>query len=300
MAVRSLAYIRVRARDLGAWRRFGEGVMGAAVSAESTETRLLLRMDDRPWRFAVEKGDEDRVVAAGLDIPSEAGFEETLARLAAQGVQIMRGDAAGARQRSVAGYASCCDPGGNPLELCWGNTVLGTPFISPAGVSGFVTGEMGMGHVVLPTTAYEASRAFYKELLGFGDSDEMRVHFPGGPEAGLGISFMHATGPRHHTVAVGEFPSPTGLIHAMVEVPTIDDVGLALDRAMASGVHISSTLGRHTNDKMLSFYMRTPSGFDIEYGCGGVQCLDWSTVTPTITVKEDLWGHKWDFGGQAA
>ena len=155
---------------------------------------------------------------------------------------------------------------------------------------------MGFGHVVLPTDRYDETRAFYKDLLGFGDSDEMRVHFPGAPERGLGMSFMHASGPRHHTVAVGEFPAPSGLIHTMVEVPTIDDVGLAFDRAVAAGTHISATLGRHTNDKMLSFYMRTPGGFDIEYGCGGEQYHDWSTVTPTFTIKEDLWGHKWDFG----
>jgi 3,4-dihydroxy-9,10-secoandrosta-1,3,5(10)-triene-9,17-dione 4,5-dioxygenase len=29
------------------------------------------------------------------------------------------------------------------------------------------------------------------------------------------------------------------------------------------------TLGTHTDDRMTSFYLRTPSGFEIEYGCGG-------------------------------
>ena len=157
-----------------------------------------------------------------------------------------------------------------------------------------------MGHVVLPTTCYAETCAFYCDLLGFGPSDEMRVRFPGAPDAGLGLMFMHAAGPRHHVVAVGEFPSPTGLIHAMVEVATIDEVGLALDRAMAAGHHISATLGRHTNDRMISFYVRTPSGFDIEYGCDGWQCEDWSRFTPTFTIKEDLWGHQWDFGGTPA
>jgi 3,4-dihydroxy-9,10-secoandrosta-1,3,5(10)-triene-9,17-dione 4,5-dioxygenase len=47
---------------------------------------------------------------------------------------------------------------------------------------------------------------------------------------------------------------------------------------------------------MISFYMRTPSGFDIEFGCGGEQTADWTAVTPTFTIKEDLWGHTWDFG----
>jgi 3,4-dihydroxy-9,10-secoandrosta-1,3,5(10)-triene-9,17-dione 4,5-dioxygenase len=81
----------------------------------------------------------------------------------------------------------------------------------------------------------------------------------------------------------------------MVEVATLDEVGIALDRALAAGTHISSTLGKHTNDKMVGFYMRTPSGFDIEYGFGGIR-PDWNNFTPTFTIKEDLWGHKWDFG----
>ena len=47
---------------------------------------------------------------------------------------------------------------------------------------------------------------------------------------------------------------------------------------------------------MVSFYMRSPGGFDIEYGCGGIQ-PDWTRFTPTISIKEDEWGHQWDFGG---
>lgn len=296
MGVRSLAYIRVESRDLEAWRRFGEQVVGAAVASGSDDAALLLRLDGRPWRFRIEKGDQDRYLCAGLECPSETDWQETIERLRDAGVAITEGDAGGAKLRHVRGYATLADPSGNAIELVWGNIVAGTPFVSPVGVPAFVTGEMGFGHVVLPTNCYDATRSFYKDLLGFGDSDEMRVHFPGAPEQGLGMSFMHAAGPRHHTVAVGEFPAPTGLIHTMVEVPTIDDVGMALDRALAAGVHISSTLGRHTNDKMISFYMRSPTGFDIEFGCGGEQTDDWTKVTPTFTIKEDLWGHKWDFG----
>jgi 3,4-dihydroxy-9,10-secoandrosta-1,3,5(10)-triene-9,17-dione 4,5-dioxygenase len=295
MAVRSLAYIRVQSRDLSAWKNFAEDVVGASASFEDGSESLLLRIDARPWRFRIEKADTDRYICAGLECAGEADYRAVLDRVRGAGVPVTEGDQAGTRQRHVQAFAIFNDPAGNAIELCWGNTVAGTPFVSPVGVPGFVTGELGFGHVVLPTQNYEETRAFYKDLLGFGDSDEMRVHFPGAPEQGLGMSFMHATGPRHHTVAVGEFPAPSGLIHTMVEVPSIDDVGLAYDRAIAAGAHISATIGRHTNDRMLSFYVRTPGGFDIEYGCDGAQFPDWSVVTPTFTIKEDLWGHKWDF-----
>jgi 3,4-dihydroxy-9,10-secoandrosta-1,3,5(10)-triene-9,17-dione 4,5-dioxygenase len=296
MSVRSLAYIRVQSCDLSAWRHFAENIVGASTSLHNDDQTLLVRIDARPWRFRIEQGDTERYVCAGLECKGEADYLAVLDRVRSSGVAITEGDAAATRERHMQAFASFDDPAGNGIELCWGNTVAGTPFVSPVGVTGFVTGEMGFGHVVLPTQKYQETRAFYKDLLGFGDSDEMRVHFPGAPDQGLGMSFMHAAGPRHHTVAVGEFPAPSGLIHTMVEVPTIDDVGLAYDRAVAAGTHISSTMGRHTNDKILSFYMRTPSGFDMEYGCGGAQFPDRSAVTPTFTIKEDLWGHKWDFG----
>src|SRR5699024_5308720 len=75
--------------------------------------------------------------------------------------------------------------------------------------------------------------------------------------------------PRHHSLAFTPFPNPTGIIHLMVEVGSADDVGLALDRALRRKVKMSASLGRHVNDKMLSFYMKTPGGFDCEYGCEG-------------------------------
>ena len=55
MAVRSLAYICIQARDLDAWRRYAEDVLGAAIAPESTADLLLVRFDGRPWRFRIER-----------------------------------------------------------------------------------------------------------------------------------------------------------------------------------------------------------------------------------------------------
>ena len=57
--------------------------------------------------------------------------------------------------------------------------------------------------------------------------------------------------------------------HFMVELGSLDDVGQGYDLAQIENERIAYTLGRHTNDHMTSFYMRTPSGFFIEYGWGG-------------------------------
>ncbi|MEY2973194.1 MAG: hypothetical protein RI886_971, partial [Pseudomonadota bacterium] len=84
---------------------------------------------------------------------------------------------------------------------------------------------------------------------------------------------------------------PSGLIHTMVEVQKVDEVGYALDRALKKDIHISSTMGRHVNDGMLSFYMQTPSGFDLEYGCEGIQ-PDWDNFEITHSAVPSHWGHK--------
>jgi 3,4-dihydroxy-9,10-secoandrosta-1,3,5(10)-triene-9,17-dione 4,5-dioxygenase len=48
---------------------------------------------------------------------------------------------------------------------------------------------------------------------------------------------------------------------------------------------------------MVSFYVRTPGGFDIEYGTDGRQVDDASWITRETTAVS-LWGH--NFAGPAA
>jgi hypothetical protein len=55
---------------------------------------------------------------------------------------------------------------------------------------------------------------------------------------------------------------------------------------------IGVTLGRHSNDNMLSFYAKTPSGFFVECGWGGrtVNMDNW--VPEELTIGPSLWGHE--------
>jgi hypothetical protein len=50
-------------------------------------------------------------------------------------------------------------------------------------------------------------------------------------------------------------------------------------------------LGKHPNDEMVSFYSRSPSGFDVDIGCGGRRGDD-ATWTVTEITKPSLWGHR--------
>lgn len=292
MAVRSLAYVRVGTRDLAAWRAFATGVLGLQEVASGDPNVALFRMDERAWRFRIEKQESEAYLAAGLECPDQASFDATLAKLKAAGAEVRVGSAEDAKTRNVKGLATCNDPSGNTVELCWGQGDGGAPFVSPIDGLSFVTAHGGLGHVVVPALKLAATRAFYTDLLGFDDSDEMKLQMG---DHVMGMHFLHASGPRHHVVALAEFPTPSGLVHVMVEAKNLDDVGLALDRANAAGMHISSSLGKHTNDKMVSFYVRSPTGFDVEFGYGGIT-PDWKTFAPTVTQEPDYWGHKWDFG----
>ena len=78
----------------------------------------------------------------------------------------------------------------------------------------------------------------------------------------------------------------------MMEVDSLDAVGRALDEVHRRGFSLSSTLGRHTNDKMVSFYVRAPGGWDLEYGYDGM-LVDEAYYTAEEITADSYWGHDW-------
>ena len=132
-------------------------------------------------------------------------------------------------------------------------------------------------------------------MMGFGVSDDLTLpaFAPGMPKQR--IYFMHADNPRHHTLGLYNFPNPTGVIHLMAEMNTIDEVGMCMDRVKEAGLHIFASLGRHANDEMISFYFFAPGGIGFEVGYEGKQIKDWSKFKPTKSKIGDLWGHEYDF-----
>jgi 3,4-dihydroxy-9,10-secoandrosta-1,3,5(10)-triene-9,17-dione 4,5-dioxygenase len=293
MAVTSLGYVIVEATDLEKWRHFAVSVVGLMQGEAGADGSLRLRVDERPFRIAVIAGKADRFVSTGWEFRDAEVLDACIASLRSADVAVRIGSESEAANRLAKRVVFCSDPCGNQLELYCGRANDYAPFASPRGLSGFVAGEQGMGHVVLPAPELEKARAFYKKHLGFSDTDEMWLDMTGNPaDPRLGIYFMHADNRRHHSLALMGAPVPSGCVHIMLEARTLDDVGYALDRCIASGAHISSSFGRHSNDLMLSFYVRTPGGFDLEFGCHGLQ-PDWKTWVPTHSLVADLWGHRW-------
>jgi 2,3-dihydroxybiphenyl 1,2-dioxygenase len=141
--------------------------------------------------------------------------------------------------------------------------------------------------VVFGTTDPQATERFYCDRLGMRLSDHIEAELA--PGFSLLITFLHAN-PRHHTVAFAAVPMPKRLHHFMLEVGAMDDVGRAYDRCLTAGVEIANTLGMHPNDRMFSFYARTPSGFDVEFGWGGRK-VDDATWKAARYDRTSVWGH---------
>ena len=77
----------------------------------------------------------------------------------------------------------------------------------------------------------------------------------------------------------------------MFEICYLDDVGQAYDLALRKPEMIGTTLGRHVNDHVTSFYSWSPSKFLVEYGWGG-RTIDPENWTPhERTEGPSLWGH---------
>jgi 3,4-dihydroxy-9,10-secoandrosta-1,3,5(10)-triene-9,17-dione 4,5-dioxygenase len=295
--VRSLGYLRVEATDLEAWRAFGTKVLGMVEGRGPDPTAVYLRMDDFPARIVVVPGERDRLAATGWELTDPTAMAAAVRALEEAGVATKAATGAELADRRVAEMIRFDDPFGNTLELFCGAALDSRPAISPYGTR-FVTGEQGAGHVVLPVSDDAAALHFYTDVLGFRLRDSMRLapELFGGPPGGppLWMRFLGCN-PRHHSLAVAPIPAPSGLVHLMIEVDNIDDVGLALDRCHKHGAPRVASLGRHANDFMISFYLRTPSGFDIEYGTGGL-VVDDATWVARETTAHSVWGHRFARG----
>ena len=291
--IRGLAYFVTEIEQLDEWRRYAEDVLGM-MTAPAPGGGLYVKMDERPFRILVVEGAQRRYYASGWEVASEAAFKDALSTLEQAGVGFELAGAGLCRQRGMQAIALVTDPSGNRHELGWGHLSDCQPFVSPQGVPRFLTGAMGMGHTVLPSPNFDASVAFFRDVLGFGLSDIFNFRpDPNGPA--IRIHFLHCNNARHHSLAIAEYPVPSGCVHVMVEVDSMTEVGRAHDRMTARQVPISATLGQHLNDRMTSFYMKTPSGFDLEFGCGGLQ-VDWAQHSPFEFTRVSIWGHDFSAG----
>ena len=299
MAIKSLGYVGVISQQLDAWQQFACAVMGLEDVSErcgAGPDARYFKMDDHPYRLFVESGEAESLGVCGWETNSEQGLQEVADALSAAKMEFTWGSEELIGRRQVQNLLSFTDPSGNKHEAYWGVVSDFATFNSTTGVSGFVTGDQGLGHIVLPAPDFDATSRFFTDVLGFGLSDLMKIRFTPDPnEPVKRLWFMHCNR-RHHSLGLFEMPMPAGCVHMMIEAQNVDEVGKCNDRRIAAGVKLTGTLGRHANDHMVSFYMRTPTGFDVEFGAEGRTIDDWREYEVFESTVASFWGHDFSVG----
>ncbi len=280
MTIQALGYLGIGTDRIDDWTAYATNTLGMQVVDRGAGVRAF-RMDDRKQRLVIDHSLPEGQRYFGWEAEDAAALEALGAHLDTAGVPVRREPSALADQRCVAGLISFADPFGNRLEAFHGAQIADQPFRPGRSISGFRTGPLGMGHAVLMVTNADTALAFYRDLLGFRISDFIR-----GPLTGY---FLHVN-PRHHSLALFEAPF-NGMHHLMLELYSFDDVGQGYDIALGEREKIVATLGRHPNDLVTSFYMRTPSDILVEYGWGGVEVDDATWQPQEMTSVASFWGH---------
>ena len=254
MSVQALGYIGLRAKELGDWQKFGSDFLGLQ-RVDKTRSAMAFRMDDRKQRVIIDADGGQGIGYFGWELADGAAIEVLAGKLEAAGVKVARGSRALADERHVKDLIVLQDPAGTRIELFHGPEIASTPFVPGRNISGFRTGPLGMGHVVLHCEDIEQMTAFYEGLLGFRLSDYFLRPYP--------ARFFHCN-PRHHSLAL---------------------------TATCPSLPCAMTMGRHSGDYMTSFYSWNPSGFMTEYGWGG-QVVDDATWKPfERPYGPSIWGH---------
>lgn len=279
--LQSLGYIGVKTERLDEWSAFAKDLLGMQVDRPSKQ-QISLRVDEHAQRLFIEDGRGENVSVIGWEVADTDALAKLATKLLDAGHKVSLEPRAISEQRRVSELISTKDPLGNRLEFFHGPDKSASPFVPGRALSGFRTGQLGLGHAVLTAENINAVLPFYIDLLGFRLSDYALHPFK--------AYFLHLNS-RHHSFAVIE-TGVNGFHHLMVELNSLDDVGQAYDRAHLEEDRVGVTLGRHTNDFMTSFYARTPSGFMIEYGWGG-RSIDPDSWQPfECDYGPSLWGHE--------
>lgn len=284
MEVQALGYIGLHADTVNDWADYGAKFLGLQL-VDRSRTNLTFRMDDRRQRLVVTADDLDAPAFFGWEVADARALSILATRLEQNGVVVEGLPGAVADQRRVKEVIAFRDPVGNRLEAFYGAEVATDPFKPGRSISGFRTGPLGMGHAVLHVERLDDALDFYTRVLGMRISDYFTVPYR--------AYFFHVNA-RHHSFAMIE-TGQNGIHHLMMELCMLDDVGQGYDLALLEERRIATTLGRHINDQMVSFYARTPSDFFVEYGWGG-RSIDPASWTPEeVTYGASLWGHDRDW-----
>lgn len=285
----SLGYLVVETERFADWRRFGRDAIGMHLDDLDSDA-LRFRLDEQQCRFLLRRGPAEDVTALGWQVDDHETFDEILGRVHRCGVPVTVGTDEDAALRGVERLVRIPGPNGLAQELYTRAHIDGQ--LSVAG-KGFVTGEFGLGHVAVTSTRPHQMRGYYNTLLDARLSDFIDETMSG---VKVKIRFLRVNR-RHHSVAIAAVnrlpinPIRTRVQHLNIQVAELDDLTDSYQRVRALGFDMALGVGQHTNDRELSYYAVTPSGFEWEVGWNPL-VVDESTWKQTTHQGISIWGHE--------
>ncbi|WP_330254236.1 VOC family protein [Nocardia sp. NBC_00565] len=287
-----LGYVVVQSNRRTDWRRFGADAIGLHVD-ELDGGVLRFRLDDRACRFLIQRGPAEDVTALGWQVDDHTTFDRIIARVADRGVPISEGTAAEAALRGVERLWRFAGPKGIVQEIFTVPVTTQEPLRMLS--SGWVTGEAGLGHVAILSREPESMRGYYYTVFDSRLSDYIDENVSG---LKMKIQFLRVN-ERHHSIAIANIrgikidPIRTRVQHINIQSETLDDVLASFRRVTDLGFRMAWSVGQHTNDRELSYYCVTPSGFELEVGWNPIVIgpeLE-TTWEPTTYQGISIWGH---------
>lgn len=285
-----LGYAVIETEKFGDWRRFGRDAIGMHCDDAQTGA-MRFRLDDNECRFLLRRGPAEDVTALGWQLDDDDTLETVLARVKRHGVPVTEGTDDEAALRGVERLVRFPGPNGLTQEV-FTLARAGAAPLHMAVDGGFVTGAAGLGHVAVTTTKPHQLHGYYDAVLDARLSDYIDETISG---LKFKIRFLRVN-ERHHTLAIAAVnrlrvnPIRTRVQHVNVQVAELDDMTAAYQRVKQLGFRMALGVGQHTNDRELSFYAVTPSGFEWELGWNPI-VVDETTWEPTTHRGISIWGH---------
>ncbi|WIM87981.1 VOC family protein [Candidatus Mycobacterium wuenschmannii] len=285
-----LGYLVVDTEKFGEWRRFGRDAIGMHLD-ETLPDALRFRLDEHQCRFLIQRGPAEDVTALGWEVDDHSTFDEILDRITGRGVPRVEGSAEEAAARGVDRLIRFPGPNGLAQEI-FTRACSGVAPLDMAVRGGFVTGESGMGHVAVTSTKPQELHGYYNTVF-----DARLTDFIDETISGLKfkIRFLRVN-QRHHSVAIAAVnrlpinPIRTRVQHLNIQVADLDDMVASYQRVRELGFGMALGVGQHTNDRELSYYAVTPSGFEWEVGWNPI-VVDENTWEPQTYQGISIWGH---------
>lgn len=285
-----IGYLVIQSQKLDEWQRFFHDGIGLHESERNAE-HLAYRFDHHERRIMVEKGKREDISALGIHVQSDEAMTEVLNRLSENGVEVLATCGEESHKRGVNSFFSFTGPKGLTIELYRSPRLSTLPLDMK--VSGIVTGDSGMGHLAITSRTPETMLGFWREIFDARVSDYIDEKIAG---VELDITFLRFN-ERHHSIAVASTkgvrldPIRTQAQHVNLVADTMDDLVGAFRRLKQLGFEMAHEIGQHPNDKELSFYVITPSGFEWELGFDALKVNenDWAVER---FKGISLWGHK--------